>query len=125
MKELTRAEEDLMQVLWRLKKAFVKEILAELPDPKPAYNTVSTIIRILEKKGLVGYNAFGKAHQYYPLISKEDYKNKLSKNLIENYFGGSVSNLVSFFAKKEQMSLEDFNEIIAQLKSKSDGTDTE
>ncbi len=121
MKEMTKAEEEIMQVLWRLEKGFVKELLAELDEPKPAYNTVSTIVRILEKKGFVAYNAFGKTHQYYPLISKEDYKSQISKNLVSNYFGGSVESLVSFFAKKEEINIEELDDILKQLKSKKNG----
>lgn len=116
MQELTKAEEQLMQILWRLNKGFVKEIIEEIEDPKPAYNTVSTIIRILEKKGFVGFNAFGKSHQYYPLISKEQYKTQLSKSLVSKYFEGSIENLVSFFAKKEQIDLSDLDEIIQRIK---------
>ena len=82
MQELTKAEEQVMQVLWQMEKAFVKEVIAQMDEPKPAYTTVSTIIRILEKKGFIGFVAFGKTHQYYPIISKETYKTDLSKNLI-------------------------------------------
>ena len=82
MQELTKAEEQVMQVLWHMEKAFVKEVIAQMDEPKPAYTTVSTIIRILEKKGFIGFVAFGKTHQYYPIISKETYKTDLSKNLI-------------------------------------------
>lgn len=116
MKELTKAEEEIMQVLWNLEKGFVKDILAELPEPKPAYNTVSTIVRILEKKEFVGYNAFGKSHQYYPLVSREEYKGQLSSSLLQNYFEGSVSNMLSFFAKKEKLSLSDLDQILKDLK---------
>lgn len=119
MKELTKAEEEVMQVLWRLDKAFVKEILSEFPEPKPAYNTVSTIIRILEKKGFVGFTAFGKTHQYFPLVSKEEYKTQLSKSLIGKYFEGSLENLVSFFAKKEEINLKELDNILKELKSKN------
>lgn len=118
MKEMTKAEEEVMQILWQLEKAFVKEILAEFKEPKPAYNTVSTIIRILEKKGFVDYQAFGKTHQYFPIVSKEEYKGQISKSLISNYFGGSVENLVSFFAKKKEISIQELDEIIQELKKK-------
>ena len=121
MQELTKAEEQIMQVLWEMEKAFVKEILAELPIPKPAYNTVSTIIRILEKKGFVHYVAFGKTHQYFPVVSKLDYTSKISKNLLSNYFGGSVQNLVSFFAKKEEIDINELDQIIKELKSQKNG----
>lgn len=117
MKEMTKAEEEIMQVLWKLEKAFVKEILSEFKEPKPAYNTISTIVRILEKKEFVSYNAFGKSHQYFPIVSKEDYKSQISKNLISNYFGGSVESLVSFFAKKEEINVEQLDQLLKELKS--------
>tara|TARA_R110000868_G_scaffold65205_1_gene195391 strand:+ start:92 stop:445 length:354 start_codon:yes stop_codon:yes gene_type:complete len=116
MQELTKAEEQVMHVLWNVKKAFVKELLVEMEEPKPAYNTVSTIIRILEKKGFVGFTAFGKTHQYYPLISKEVYKTDLSRSLISKYFEGSFENMVSFFAKKEEIDLNELDDIIKALK---------
>jgi predicted transcriptional regulator len=116
MQELTKAEEQVMHVLWKVKKAFVKELLAEMDEPKPAYNTVSTIIRILEKKGFVGFTAFGKTHQYYPLVSKEDYKTQISKSLVSKYFEGSFENLVSFFAKKEEINVEELDAILKTLK---------
>jgi BlaI family penicillinase repressor len=82
---LTKAEEQIMQVLWKLEKAFIKDIIQELPKPKPAYNTVSTIVRILEKKEIVGYDAFGKTHQYFPLISKDAYTTQQTQGLLKNY----------------------------------------
>ncbi|PIQ20934.1 MAG: CopY family transcriptional repressor, partial [Cytophagales bacterium CG18_big_fil_WC_8_21_14_2_50_42_9] len=112
MKELTKAEEQVMQVLWDLDKGFVKDILAQLPEPKPAYNTVSTLIRILEKKGFVGYQAYGKTHEYYPLISKEKYTRQFLKNFVGNYFGGSYRQLVSFFAKEENMDLKELDQLL-------------
>ena len=116
MQELTKAEEQIMHVLWGKEKAFVKELLQDLNEPKPAYNTVSTIIRILEKKGFVGFEAFGKTHQYFPLVSKESYKTQISKSLVSKYFEGSFENLVSFFAKKEEIDLNELDEIIKSLK---------
>lgn len=115
MKELTKAEDQIMQVLWRLKKAFVKDIVDELPSPKPAYNTVSTIVRILEKKGFVGYNAYGKTHEYYPLIAKEKYTQFYLNNLVKGYFGGSFQNLVSFFASENKMDVNDIDQLVKQL----------
>lgn len=103
-KELTRAEEQIMQVLWILEKAFVNEIIEKLPDPKPAYNTVSTIIRILESKGFVSHEAFGKAHRYFPVVSKEEYTDKSLKRLLKNYFDNSFQNMVSFLAKTEKIN---------------------
>ena len=116
MKELTKAEEEVMQKLWKLEKAFVKEILKEFKDPKPAYNTISTIIRILEKKGFVGFKAFGKSHQYFPLVSKEEYKAKISKNLIAKYFEGSIEKMVSFFVQKEEIDISELDKILKSLK---------
>lgn len=112
IKELTRAEEQIIQVLWTLEKAFVKEIIDELPEPKPAYNTVSTIIRILETKGFVSHEAFGKSHQYYPVISREEYKSFATGKLLNNYFGNSVENMFSFFIKEEKIDLKEADEIM-------------
>ena len=121
IKELTRAEEQLMQVLWQVKKGFVKEVMEHLPEPKPAYNTVSTIIRILETKGFVGHIAFGKSHEYYPLISKEEYQNFATDKLMSGYFDNSVNRMFSFFVKKEKIDLKEADEImklIEKLKEK-------
>lgn len=112
IKELTRAEEQIMQVLWTLDKAFVKEVLDELPEPKPAYNTVSTIIRILESKGFVGHDAFGKSHRYFPLISREEYKSFAADKLLSNYFGDSVGSMLSFFVKEKKIDLNEADEIL-------------
>lgn len=115
IKDLTKAEEQIMQVLWQLEKAFVKEVIDELPIPKPAYNTVSTIIRILETKGFIGHEAFGKAHQYYPLISREDYKRHATEKLLGNYFENSVESMFSFFVKEEKLDLGDVDEILKMI----------
>jgi BlaI family penicillinase repressor len=115
IKDLTKAEEQLMQVLWQLENAFVKDVIAELPIPKPAYNTVSTIIRILEVKGFVGHKAFGKAHQYYPLISKEEYKRHATEKLMDSYFENSVESMFSFFVKEEKLDLSDVDEILKMI----------
>jgi BlaI family penicillinase repressor len=111
MKELTRAEEQIMQVLWRLGRGFVKDIVDELPEPKPAYNTVSTIVRILEKKGFVSHEAFGKTHQYFPLTSKDEYKKSFLKSFIKRSFGDSFQEMVSFFASGRDISLEELEDI--------------
>lgn len=115
-KELTRAEEQVMHELWSLNKAFVKEVVEKLPEPKPAYNTVSTIIRILEKKGFVGHEAFGKSHRYFPLISKEEYAKSAANKLMTGYFGNSVQQLLSFFVKEKQMTVGELNDILNELK---------
>ncbi len=116
MKELTRAEEQVMQLLWKLEKGFVKDIIEKMPEPKPAYNTVSTIVRILEKKGFVGHNAYGKTHEYFPLISRKEYTRSFMKNFMRNYFSGSFQEMVSFFAKEDNMSLSELDELMEDVK---------
>ena len=112
MQKLTNKEEEIMQVLWSLEKAFVKDVIAQLPLPEPHYNTVSTMIRNLEEKGVVGHLTFGKTHQYFPLISKEEYRKKFMQKTIQNYFENSYKNVVSFFAKEEKISVKELKEII-------------
>ncbi len=116
MKVLTKAEEQIMHLLWEQEKAFVKDIVEQIPEPKPAYNTVSTIIRILEKKGFVGYKAYGKTHEYFPLVSRKDYTRSFMKNFMRNYFSGSFQEMVSFFAKEDNMSLSDLDELMEEVK---------
>lgn len=116
MKELTRAEEQIMHVLWYLEKAYVKDIIERLPSPKPAYNTVSTIVRILEKKGFVGHEAFGKTHLYRPLVAKEDYTQAFLQSFVRNYFGDSYQELVSFFARDKNLSVSELEEILTALR---------
>ncbi len=111
MKELTKAEEQIMQVLWKLEKGFVKDIIERLPEPKPAYNTVSTIVRIMEKKGFVAHNAYGKTHEYFPSVSKDDYKKRFLKSFIKRYFGNSFQEMVSFFASDRDVTLREMEEI--------------
>ena len=115
MRELTKAEEQIMQVLWDLRKAFVKDVREQLPDPKPAYNTVSTIIRILEKKDFVSHDAYGKTYEYYPIVSKDVYKKASMKKLIENYFSNSFQEMVSFFTKEKKMSITEMEELISMI----------
>lgn len=112
MKELTKAEEQIMQILWDLKQGFVNNILEYMPEPKPAYNTVSTIVRILEKKGFVDHRAYGKTHEYFPLITKDAYTKDLLGGLMKNYFNGSVRQLVSFFTKDHSLSVKEIDEIL-------------
>lgn len=111
-KELTKAEEQIMQVLWKIRKGFIKDILEEVPEPRPAYTTLSTITRILEKKGFVGYKAYGKTHEYFPLISEEDYKKFITEKLVSNYFGNSFKSLISFFVEEKNISLKEADELI-------------
>jgi BlaI family penicillinase repressor len=116
MKELTKAEEQVMQLLWKLEKAFVKDIIDRMPVPKPAYNTVSTIVRILEKKGFVDHNAYGKTHEYFPLISRKDYTRSFMRNFMRNYFSGSFQEMVSFFAREDKMSVTEIDELMEDVK---------
>jgi BlaI family transcriptional regulator, penicillinase repressor len=109
--ELTRAEEEIMQILWKLTKGFVNDILDHFHEPKPAYNTVSTIIRILERKGFVGHNAYGKTHEYFPLISKQDYTRRFMGTVVKGYFDNSLRKMVSFFTGDSNMSMKEMEEI--------------
>lgn len=115
IKDLTRAEEQIMQLLWELESAFVKEVIDRIPEPKPAYNTVSTIIRILEVKGFVAHEAFGKSHKYFPIISKEEYKRHATEKLMGGYFENSVESMFSFFVKEEKLDLSDVDEILKMI----------
>ena len=115
MKQLTKAEEQVMQILWEIKKGFVKDILEKMPAPKPAYNTVSTIVRILEKKEFVGYTAYGKTHEYFPLIEKNQYRSFYLKTMMSGYFGGSFERLVSFFAKDNDMDIHEMEELLKNV----------
>jgi len=116
MKQLTKAEEEVMQLLWTLQKANVASLLDELPEPKPAYNTVSTIIRILEDKGFVSHEKVGKRHVYFPLVKKEEYSNQRLNTLVDGYFQGSFKSMVSFFMKKNDISLKELEEIMINIK---------
>jgi BlaI family transcriptional regulator, penicillinase repressor len=116
MKILTKAEEQVMQVLWKLKEGFIRDIMEALPPPKPHQNTVATILKILVDKEFVGINVFGRQHQYYPLISKEAYSKASIKTLVKSYFGGSFSEAVSFMVKENNISLEDLETLLQQLK---------
>ncbi len=112
MRELTKAEEQIMQIIWELGPSFIKEILAGMPAPKPAYTTVSTIVRILEQKGFVGHKAFGTTHQYFALISKEEYSHFSMKKMLENYFDGSLKQMVSFFSKREGLTVKEMEDLL-------------
>jgi BlaI family penicillinase repressor len=105
-----------MQILWILKKAFVKDIIEKMPEPKPAYNTVSTIIRILEQKGFVDHKAYGKTHEYFPIVAKDNYSKFYLNNFLSGYFGGSFQNLVSFFAKQNDMDIKEVEELMKHVK---------
>ena len=118
MQKLTNKEEEVMQILWKLEKAFVKEIMAEIKEDQPHYNTLSTIVRILEEKGFVGHTAFGNSHQYYPIVALEDYRKRFMTTAIDNYFDSSYKNPVSFFAKEEKISADELREILDMIEKK-------
>jgi predicted transcriptional regulator len=116
MKTLTKAEEQIMQTIWKLDKAFLREIIDELPNPTPHQNTVATIIKILVEKEFVGVNVYGRTHQYYPLVSKDVYSKGSIKTLVKGYFEGSFSNAVSFMVKENNLSIEELELLLKQLK---------
>lgn len=118
MQKLTNKEEEIMHILWKLKKAFVKEVMSEITEEQPHYNTLSTIIRNLEEKGYVSYNVFGNTHQYYPIVSIEEYRKKFMSRAIDNYFNSSYKNMVSFFAKEEKITADELREILAMIEQK-------
>lgn len=115
MKQLTKAEEGVMQILWKIEKGFLADILKEMPDPKPANSTVSTFIKILEKKGFISHRTYGKIHEYFPLISKEQYAREHVKGLLKKYFSNSYTKMVSFLSKSEDLSIHEIEEIISML----------
>jgi len=117
LKELTKAEDQVMQILWDLKSGFVKDIIEQMPEPKPAYNTISTIVRILETKGFVDHKAYGKTHEYFPLISKDKYTKFYLNNLLKGYFDGSFQNLVSFFAKENKLDSKAIEKLLEEIKN--------
>jgi predicted transcriptional regulator len=126
MKELTKAEEQVMQILWSLESAIVRDIMTHFPDPKPAYTTVSTIVRILEKKGFVEHENYGNIHKYSPLVSKDEYASEFMNYFVKDYFGNSFSKLVSFFGQKEKISpndLEEIRKLLIANKEKETGDD--
>ena len=115
MKQLTKAEEEVMQLLWDLKEANVASIIDEMPEPKPAYNTISTIVRILESKKFVSHRKEGKGYIYFPKVKKEEYSNQSLNKLVNNYFNGSFKNMVSFFVKKNDLDVKDLERILKDM----------
>lgn len=118
MQKLTNKEEEIMHILWNLKKAFVKDVLAEIVEDKPHYNTLSTIIRNLEEKSYVSYTVYGNTHQYFPVISMEAYRKEFMNTAIENYFNNSYKNMVSFFAEEQKISAKELREILELIEKK-------
>ncbi len=123
METLTKKEEEIMQVLWEIKEGFVKDIIKELDEPKPPYNTISSVVRILEKKGFLGFRSFGKSHMYFPIIEKKSYRKHAFKSMMKSYFDGSYRNVISYLVDDESLSekdIEDLDELKKILKSKKD-----
>jgi len=115
---LNPKEEEIMRILWKLQKAFVKEIVAEIPEPRPPYTSVSTIVRKLQERGVVGYDAFGKTHRYYPVLTEEIYKNQSFSKLFTDYFKGSYKNMVSHFIKQHDADIDELEQILEEMKKK-------
>ncbi|GAB2760369.1 BlaI/MecI/CopY family transcriptional regulator [Salinimicrobium soli] len=120
MKQLTKAEEEIMQILWDLNEANVASVIEQMPEPKPAYNTVSTIIRILESKEFVGHRKKGKGYIYFPVVDKETYSDQSMDKLVEGYFNGSFKSMVSFFMKKNKMDTKDLEAILKEINKKEE-----
>jgi predicted transcriptional regulator len=116
MKTLTKAEEQVMQVLWKLKEGFIRDIMDAMPAPKPHQNTIATLLKILVEKEFVGIRIFGRQHQYYPLVSKDNYSKASIRSLVKSYFGGSFSEAVSFMVKENNISVDDLETLLHQLK---------
>jgi BlaI family transcriptional regulator, penicillinase repressor len=117
MRDLTKAEEQVMQVLWKIRKGFVKDILEHFEDPKPAYNTVSTIVRILQEKGFVNHKAYGRTHEYFPVVTKSEYSKSHLSTFVNDYFSNSFEKMVSFFAKEKSISLQEMEDIMKIMDS--------
>lgn len=116
MKTLTKAEEQVMQVLWKLNKSFLREIVEAMPSPKPHQNTVATLLKILVEKEFAGINVIGRQHEYYPLMSKEEYSKRTMKQMVKSYFEGSFSNVVSFMVRENNISVEELESLLQQIK---------
>ena len=118
MKRLTRKEEELMKILWDIEKGFVKDILEKYPKPKPHYNTVSSLVRTLQEKKLIGYKQYGNTYEYFPLIMKEEYRKTFMQSVIRDYFDNSYKNAVSFFIQDKNLRPEELEEIIKLIKKR-------
>lgn len=117
MKKLAKREEQIMQAFWDLKHAFIKDIITQLPDPKPHYNSVATMVKILEEKGFLDHEAIGNQYRYYPIISKEEYQKHALNDIVDQYFDSSYSRMLAFFAKEQKISEDELKEIIQMIKS--------
>lgn len=120
MKRLNHKEEEVMTILWRLENAFVHDILNEMDEPRPPYNTVSSIVRKLVAEGLIGYEPFGKTHRYFPILKKEDYRANAFRRFMDNYFGGSPAALLSYFVREENLDQDDLNKLLEEVKKRDE-----
>jgi BlaI family penicillinase repressor len=117
LKELTKAEEQIMQIIWDIEKGFVRDVIDQLPYPKPAYNTVSTIVRILESKGFVSHESFGKSHRYFPMVTKEEYRAFMATKLLNGYFDNSVQNMLSYFIEEKKLDLKEADQLLSLIEN--------
>lgn len=117
MQKLAKREEQIMQVFWGLEKAFIKEVIPELPDPKPHYNSVATMVKILEDKGFLAHETVGNIYRYYPVISRNDYQGHAMKDIVSQYFDNSYPSMLAYFAKEQKLSESELNEILEIIKS--------
>jgi BlaI family penicillinase repressor len=116
MKKLTRKEEEVMKILWKLEKAFVKDIIEEYDEPKPHYNTVSSLVRLLQDKGIIGFKQYGNTYEYFPLVTKEEYRKTFMKQVVSDYFDNSYKSAVAFFVKEKGLSPAELEELIKLIK---------
>ncbi len=116
MKKLTRKEEELMKILWKLEKAFVKDIIERYPSPKPHYNTISSLVRLLQDKGVVGFTQYGNTYQYFPIVTKEEYRRSFMSQVVTDYFDNSYKSAVAFFVKEKNLSAEEIDELVKIIK---------
>jgi predicted transcriptional regulator len=117
--KLTKAENEVMLIIWEMERGLVSDMIEKLPDPKPPHSTISSIVRILEKKGFVGHKAYGRTHEYFPLVSKDDYSRNSIQQLASDYFGGSMNRLVSFIAEEEDLDLKQIGELLNRIEKES------
>lgn len=115
MKELTKAEEKVMRILWQRERSIIRDLLNDFDEPKPSYTTVATVVRVLEKKGFVKHKAYGTTYEYFPIISQEAYSDYAASNVLNKYFGGSLRQLVSFFAERKNVDIDELNEIMQEI----------
>ena len=123
MKNLTRKEEEIKKILWQIEEGFVKDIVEKLPEPKPHYNTISSLVRLLEDKGFIGHKAYGNTHQYFPLIAKQTFRKSFIKNVVKDYFDDSYKQTVSLFIEEQKLSKQDLDELIELIQSKKDNNE--